>query len=306
MSTVERRGFQPKAPAFIYLYPRRLRAQAHEHLDSARILVDAGLCEHATGLAFRAADLVLKARYCVQQGIVRLSSRGEELSLLMNDPLTPAQLASIVTLSDGPVSVTGDPIGLYETLRMRATASRYVGRAADPLDRALTPDEVGSVLQDIEDVAAQLVLFEVIERLMLVELELSDSATPFTLFAVGRDLTHRDKFNVLAAAPWYGRDTGTVGSPVRRLTQLIDTVLDDELRCWLEHVTLLAAGDPLLRAYQRFPATRHRVAYVMREHQAGGITIPDSYIITNDVTIAQAPLVDVSAAVRQRSVVRRN
>lgn len=235
------------------------------------MLLDAGLCDHAYHLAWRAGVSMLTARHCHKHGIWRFAWDSDAVAGFTHSTLNADMLEALTTLDEGPVRAAPAPLDWTQlNAHQEPAARREIGR-----------DDVTSFVAGMHNLVAQLVLFEVVERLIQVEVEVSERYGPFSLFALARGAAGPADWGVVTSASWLERHPTEPRPELRHLTEMIETVLDGDLRAHVKRTTVLASGDPLLRPYQRLPSTRHRVLYTIEDHASDDVVLPKAYVITN-------------------------
>lgn len=179
------------------LTPQALRANAWSKLQSADALLASGNFDEASYLAGYVVELSLKARFCTRKGLADFPADRDEAKQRGLNKLLTHDLQDLLTLSDGQVLQKSSMSNIdWDKAMDWSEQQRYA-----PIGTA-THDRVLAQLAETRKLFIELVLFEIVEKMLVVEKEVSAEKGDFSLFAVSQNATQRNGWEVFMSAWW--------------------------------------------------------------------------------------------------------
>jgi hypothetical protein len=250
--------------------PRELRERAVVNVENARTLFDQQQYDNASYLAGYAVELVLKARFCTRRGWADFpDSRAEAKQRGAPDDVTH-DLEKLLMLSDG-VCLKASSMQKIDWARATDWSSEQRYNAVG----SVTREHAEAQIAETKKLVIEMVLFEIVERLVVVEPKVSEEMGPFNLFILGDCVTQRRGWEVLMSAWWLVRDTGD--EVVKRLRE----VLDPDLRRAAPTVTTRHPHDDWVQRFHAYLPAQHRVRYITSHNFVIDRHMPRAFIITN-------------------------
>ncbi len=257
--------------------PMELRQNAWEKLASAKTLFEGGHHDNASYLVGYAAELALKARYCTRQGWTDFPDDRQEANRRRVGGILIHDLDRLLRLSD------------HTSLQAASMLHIDWNRALDWSEQkryhavgSVTREHAEKQIAETTKLFAELVLFEIVEKLLCVEREVSQADGPFTFFGLVERATQNQGWELVMSAWWLRADVDS------KATAIIDKVkasLDDDLYSTVVKFTWFDPKDVLI---QRFHSLGRMTGFF--EHHPRCMAshnfvidriLPPAYIITN-------------------------
>ena len=147
-----------------------------------------------------------------------------------------------------------------------------------------------------------------VEKLVLLEQQVSAEKGPFALFAIFLREDAPDRWDLVVSAPWIDElSRGQPGQdPLSYLVNRIHSSLSPEELLSISRIVQIQPGDPSLEALQRAISTEHNSVEV-RDSLFFGLKIKHAYIVTSKRRdqSANADTTNHEAARRQRTASRK-
>jgi len=253
--------------------PEQLRVRAWKNIESARKVLDSDP-DYAAQTVGYAAEFALKARFCTRRGWPdfpdspkEAKARGAPERLFTHD------LEPLLKYTDDIAIKTSSMHNVnWERVSDRSVDQRYT-----PVG-TLTRDQVEAQINETEKLFIELVLWEIIEKLVLVETEQAQRRGPFNFFSLVLD--PQSSGWVVWFAAW-----GTMAGVKQRLAATVNAIraaLDDDLYNMFRGVRSLHPHMPVLQSfYWMLPRVQHHARCITSHNAVVGMPkMPPAYIIT--------------------------
>jgi HEPN domain-containing protein len=229
---------------FPLMTPQQLRENARQFLSDAKALL-ATSPKNAAYLAGYAVEFVLKARYCRLRKWDRFPDTPAQLKewnardgFPMTDKLFVHDLQALLRLSEAVELKTGNFHRIdWDRASDWSEKIRY-----DPVE-SVTHADAEKKIEEIEKFVEDLIVFEIVQTLCSIEIELSRRFGLFHCFAF---VVHPDTKRWILLVAWMAQTQGAWEKRASDLSQLLDERLAPDLRSEISDVHVLDPYDPLL------------------------------------------------------------
>lgn len=265
--------------------PQQLRENARQNLVDARALLPRSP-KNAAYLAGYAVEFVLKARYCSLRKWPLFPANVNELiawnkrdGVQMADKLFVHDLEALLRLS--------------ETVQLKASAFQRIDwdRACDWSEQiryqaadSITQSDAEALIAEAEKIVDELAVFEVVESLRSIEVELTRRYGLFHCFAF---VVHPETKRWMLLAAWYAQSPEEWDLRARELELSLDASLAPDLRDLISEIVTVDPQLPVLRGLYVMLTTigGRGILHSPRSIFAGNIVVgypkmPDGFIIT--------------------------
>jgi HEPN domain-containing protein len=265
--------------------PKELRQKALSKIKSASILFEAGQYDDASYMVGYAAEYALKARYCTRKGWADFPDDRDEAERRGAGKIITHDLEKLLKLSDS-VSIRSGGMNNIDWNRARDWSEQQRYRP----DGSVKPEKVEAQIEETAKLCEELALYEIVEKLRNLEIEVSRSCGPFNFFGLADKATQEEGWEVLISA-WWLLENGQ--AKVDDLTSRILSVLDDDLRASIQKVTSRNPMDRLIRSFYLFASccggfVEHHPGLLTMGNFVNDTVLPSSFIIT--IAAHPAPL----------------
>jgi hypothetical protein len=150
-------------------------------------------------------------------------------------------------------------------------------------DGSVKPEKAEAQIEETAKLCEELALYEIVEKLRNLEIEVSRSCGPFNFFGLADKATQTQGWEVLISAWWLLEDEqAKLGS----LRNRILSVLDDDLTELLQPVTLTHPRHPLIQGFNTLGwalggVVEHHPGLHTSGNEVNGTILPPAFIITN-------------------------
>jgi HEPN domain-containing protein len=257
--------------------PKELRQNAREKICSAKALLDAGHYDDASYLVGYAPELVLKARYCTRRGWTDFPDDLAEANRRGAREIFIHDLDELLRLSDHTSIQSGSMLHIDWSLALNWSEQHRYQRVG-----TVARERAEKQTEETRKLFVELALFEIVEKLLVVEREVSQSEGPFNFFGLVERATQNQGWELVMSAWWLKVDDES------KATTIIDKVkadLDEDL-CSM--IVKFSWFDPRHDLIQRFHTLGQMTGFF--EHHPRCITshnvvidriMPPAFIITN-------------------------
>lgn len=252
--------------------PQQLRQRADRNIRSARSLLDSDP-DHAAELAAFAVEFALKARYCTRHGVSNFpSDHAQAKKLGLPKMLLSHDLEELLKLSDDCSIKTTN---MHRIDWHKATDW-------DP-DKRYTPVGTMSrsdVEQQVNETAKlffEFVLWEIVEKLLAVEIAESQEWGPFTFFALVHD------HEVQGWSVWYSDWNAYHHLRTELIVARIMAALDEDLFATIKSYVVFHPHAPIIRAFTSMvTGLQHfKMKYMASNNLITGFgVLPSAFLIT--------------------------
>jgi hypothetical protein len=159
--------------------PEQLRARAWKNIDSARRVLDSDP-DYAAQTVGYAAELALKARFCTRRGWADFpESREEARNRGAPDRLFTHDLEALLRYTDDVAIKTSS----MHNVNWARASDWSVDQRYTPVG-TLSQEQAKAQIDETEKLFMELVLWEIVEKLVQVEVEQASIRGPFNFFAL--------------------------------------------------------------------------------------------------------------------------
>lgn len=245
-----------------------------ENIKDARTLFDQGKYDNASYLAGYAVELVLKARFCTRRDWADFpDDRADARQRGVPDVVTH-DLERLLTLSDS-VSLQASSMNNINWARATDWSSEQRYEAVG----SITREHAEAQIEETKKLVVEMVLYEIVGKLVAVERKVSEEMGPFNLFLLGDCVTQPRGWEILMSAWWLlgekGHERGV--EVVKRLRE----VLDSDLHAVVATVTSRHPRDDWVQRFHTYPPAQHAVRYITSHNFVIDRLMPRAFIITN-------------------------
>lgn len=261
--------------------PSELRVKAARMIDDARLLLENSPTNSAY-LAGYAVEFMLKARLLVKRNWPRLPTGGPELNeWCARDGIDPARLF---------IHDLDKLMAQSEYLKLnRASFShidwQQVCTWSDKVryrpEGSYTNDTAASLIDEVERVVFELALYEVLDRLLCIEIEVAERYGPFHFFGL---VSHQSEDRLVLLVS-YAAPNPQIWQ--RRFDELRDCVgaLDADMRKDVTQVMQIKPDDGAMQAMFTFGAQVGPIVHSPRSCMVNNFVVglplpPSGYVIT--------------------------
>lgn len=266
------------------LTPQQFRENARQNLADARALLEQSP-RNAAYLAGYSVEFMLKARYCMLRSWPRFPSSHSELvewnkrdGVKTKDKLFVHDLDVLLRLSE---SITLKTSSFHRIDWDRASDWSEQIRYEPP--GAIPRKEAEELIAEVEKLCDELTLFEALQTLWKIEINLSKQFGLFHCFAL---VKHSETGAWIILAAWYARTQQDWNIRAQALHLSVDEQMDSDLRTYISGIEILPPGASILQGmYQLLGAFGGGLLHSPRSLFARNIVVgypmfPDGFVIT--------------------------
>jgi hypothetical protein len=261
--------------------PKQLREKALSKIDSATVLLDGERYDDASYNVGYAAELTLKARYCTTNSWLDFPNDRKEAKRRGAPDIITHELDELLRMAGH------DSLRVDNTTMLHIDWDRVLDWSVEQRYQpvgSVTPEHAKAQVEETGKLCTELALFEIVEKLWAIEVEVSNSSGPFTLFALAETVT-LPGWEVVISGWWLEGDTKAKTEVIGR--KMLAS-LDDDLLKIVRGVTPFHPCDDLVQAfhYMSFGGIEHHPRFVtsgnvLHCNPANCRAMPAAFIITN-------------------------
>jgi hypothetical protein len=255
--------------------PKQLRQKALSKISSAQALLAAGQYDEASYVVGYAAELALKARYCTRKGWSDFPDDRAEVKRRGAADVMIHDLDELLNLAG------------HASLQTNSMLHIDWGRALDWSEQqryhpvgSVVPEQAKAQVEETRKLCGELALYEIVEKLLVVEIEVSNLYGPFNFFALVERATQNQGWEVMMSAWWILGDGKAKGDAVVKKTRAI---LDDDLYALIRRFVSFHPLDERIQMFHHFAfgGQVHHPRLVTSGNIVDGNPLPPAFIITN-------------------------
>ena len=253
--------------------PEQLRARAWKNIESARQLLESDP-DYAAQTVGYAAEFALKARFCTRRGWPDFPDSREEVKKRgAPERLFTHDLETLLKYTDDVAVKTSS----IHNLNWARASDWSVDQRYTPVG-TLTQEQAKAQIDETETLFMELVLWEILEKLVQVEKEQSAARGPFNFFGLVLDRESAG-WSVWFAA--WGMPQG-VKQRLGATVEAVRKVLDGDLLATLKAVQSFHPHMPVLRSfYAMLPPIQHQARCITSHNTVVGMpAMPPAYVVT--------------------------
>jgi hypothetical protein len=248
-----------------------LRQNALSKIQSARALLSAEKYDEAAYLAGYGVEFALKARFCTRNKLTKFPNTLKEAKAMGVGDVWGHDLRALLKLSDGHQIAQNSMFHIDWAKAMDwDSQQRY-----EPLGTT-NKTRAEAQVQETEKLFIELALFEIVEALVTIEIEVSSTRGPFCLFALARGETRQDGWEILMSAWWLSSKETLIEIADKAKSRLDYDLCSSLGNWWMRHPT-----DILIRRFNSMPSTEHTARFVTAGNYIIDRDMPPAFIITN-------------------------
>ncbi len=266
--------FTPEYTSGAMPTPQELRQNAWKKLQCADALIASGCFDEASYLAGYAVEMSLKARYCTREGMSHFPDDADEAKALNLKPnkIFIHDLEKLLTLSQGQSIKQSSLLSInWEKAKDWSEKVRYL-----PPD-SVSKEKATEQILESRKLVVELAMFEIVEKMVLLETSLSTEYGPFSLFVVADKLNQKQGWEVYMSA-WWLDSQAKLDDIGKRGIAAMDSDLAETICYW-------GWGHPSIDIVQRYNTMINGIAHAARCLTSGNIVIdrilPPTYVITS-------------------------
>jgi HEPN domain len=258
--------------------PKQLRQNARNKLASSKSLLAAGQYDDASYLAGYAIELALKARYCTRNQWADFPDDRAEATRRGVRGMLVHDLKKLLKLSDH--------ISLQNNSMLNIDWDRALDwseqRRYQPVG-SVTREPAEKQIEETEKLFDELALFEIVEKLLIIEREVSQSQGPFTFFGLAENATQNRGWEVIMAAWWLDKDRN---AKKQLFVNRLKEYLEDDLFAMIADVGVFSPKDTLIQRFHQLGRAfggffEHSPRLITRGNFILDRVLPSAFIITN-------------------------
>jgi HEPN domain len=265
--------------------PQELRTNARSKLQSAEALLALGDFDNASYLAGYAVEFSLKARYCTRKGLSHFPKDFKEAKSKGIGHLFIHDLEKLLTLSEGQRI----PKMSMKNIDWAAAMDWSEQKRYSPIGTA-TQEVVVAQIAETRKLITELTLFEVVEKLAVVEKSVSSEKGRFLLFAVAENVYKPSPGWQIVMSAWWLDSTAKFEAVVARCQANMDA---DLVSAIADAMYLLPAHPLVQRFNSLIDGLEHSRGTITKANIIDCVELPPAYLITS----CQIPRPDTSARI---------
>ena len=254
--------------------PQELRQNAWNKLSSAHSLLAAGNLDDAAYLAGYTVELVLKARYCTRAGWTEFPSNAAEIRRIGGRDVLTHDLQKLLTLAEG----TSLPPSSLHHIDWGQALNWDVEQRYRPVG-SLTKEDVEAQIRETEKLFSEMVLYEIVEKVRAVEIEIERDVGPFNLLAAVHGLSKPATWELMVSAWWLGSDPKAKWARV--ILPRLQVALDEDLLATIPITSWWHPRDEWVQRFHTYPHSRHSARYITSHNVVFNRLMPPAFVITN-------------------------